>query len=74
MTLLTKAGLLACALTLSACSTLQGQGGAETAAKVLGNLEHCSRDYTVVIGSLGIPGGSLNIKCPAKPYDSNLQQ
>ena len=57
---------LAACLQLAAC---QSTTGAETASKVLGNLEHCERVYIASVGGLGIPGGSLNIRCPARPFD-----
>lgn len=58
----------ATALALSACSTIPGGDGATS--QVLSNLEHCRRSYTAVVGALGVPGGSLNIECPGKPYEA----
>lgn len=61
------AGLLACILPLAACSSLGAGAGAGTASAVLGNLEHCDRDY---MGDLGVTGGSMKVKiaCKAKPF------
>jgi hypothetical protein len=60
--------ILAC-LSLGGCASVPGaSGSADMAAKVLGNLEHCERQYIASVGGLGVPGGSLSIRCPAKPY------
>lgn len=53
------------ALTLTGCSTV-GPGNDDLALKVLGNLEHCDRQYTMALG-MGA-SGSMIINCRAKPY------
>lgn len=54
---------------LSLACVLSGCASSPDLAKVaLGNLEHCERTYVAVLGGLGTNGGSLNIRCPAKPY------
>lgn len=63
-----KVVLLVASLGLTAC---QSTTSAETAAKVLGNLEHCERTYIASIGGFGVPAGSLNIRCPARAYDES---
>jgi acyl CoA:acetate/3-ketoacid CoA transferase beta subunit len=58
------------ALSLGGCASIPGTGGANgdaIAAQVLQNLEHCRRTYTASVG-IGA-AGSLNIECPAKPYE-----
>lgn len=62
--------ILSCAA-LTGCGTLgQGTTGAAASA-VLGNLEHCEREYS---GSLGLTGALVvNIKCPGKPYETGLE-
>ena len=52
-------------LLLGGCSTLNG-GNNEIAMKVLSNLEHCDRTYTLGIG-VGA-SGSMIINCRAAPY------
>lgn len=58
--------LAACALALAGCSTLGGNTNSDLALQVLGNLEHCDRQYTLALG-VGA-SGSLVIHCRAKPY------
>jgi hypothetical protein len=70
MTLLKVAALAACALTLTACSTLQGDPTSNLPSQVLDNLRHCKRTYQASLGGIGIPGGQLYIECPAQPYDA----
>lgn len=53
-------------LLLTGCSTLGGDASNEVALKLLGNLEHCDRAYTVALG-MGA-AGSLTISCRAKPF------
>lgn len=57
------AALGACALLTAGCAS-SGQLG----EKALGNLEHCERTYQANVGALGLPGGSLFIRCPPKPF------
>lgn len=62
--------ILICAafLPLAACGTLGGNSA--VAEKALSNLEHCERTYIAAVGAMGAPGGSLSIRCPAKPFDA----
>lgn len=53
--------LLLC-LALTGCATTNN----DLALKVLGNLEHCDRQYTLGIGAGA--SGSMHINCPARPY------
>jgi hypothetical protein len=59
------AGLALAGLALAGCSST---GGAQLGEKALGNLEYCERSYTAVLGGLGSNGGSINIRCPARPF------
>ena len=59
--------LAALCVALTGCSALRG-GNNDLALKVLGNLEFCKRTYTAAVG-MGA-NGSLNIECPAKPFEA----
>lgn len=63
------AAVLLAALSTGACASLPGATDTAAAPAVLGNLQHCKRTYQASIGGLGVPGGSLYIECPAKPFD-----
>jgi hypothetical protein len=58
---LLAAAALACAL--GGCASNDG-----VAAKALDNLTYCKRTYIAAVGGVGVPGGSLFIECPAKPF------
>jgi hypothetical protein len=49
------------ALGLSGCASTSQEA-------VLGNLEHCSRQYIGAVGGLLPPSVSVSINCPPKPY------
>jgi len=49
---------------LGACTST----GAQLGEKALGNLEYCERSYTAVLAGLGANGGSINVRCPARPF------
>lgn len=55
-----------CLLTLSGCASVPG--GSQIPSQILDNLTGCSRTYTVAIGGIMPPAGSLHIQCdPVKP-------
>lgn len=56
-------------LCLAGCATTATDGGNnELAMKVLGNLEHCDRTYTLGIGAGA--SGSMIVNCKAMPYEA----
>lgn len=55
------------AVSLSGCAS-----NSQVAEKALGNLEYCDRTYTALIGGIGTNGGSINIKCNARPYPASV--
>jgi len=59
--------IAALALSLSGCASLTG-AQSQLPSQILDNLTGCSRVYTVAIGGLLPPAGSLHIQCdPVKP-------
>lgn len=64
---LTIAALVAAAGLCAALGGCAGSGG-QFSAQALGNLQYCERSYTAIIGALGANGGSLNVRCPARPF------
>lgn len=51
------------ALSLTACASNSG-----VADQALQNLQHCKRTYIAAVGGIGVPGGSLFIECPPRPF------
>jgi hypothetical protein len=62
--------LAAAALSLGACASVGGAGGAETTTQLLQNLRHCERTYIGGLGGLAPPNASVAISCPAEPYET----
>ncbi|WP_133254298.1 hypothetical protein [Phenylobacterium deserti] len=54
---------------VAACVLVSGcASSSQLGERALGNLEFCERSYTAMIGGFGNNSGSLNIRCPAKPF------